>query len=177
MTIKIDLRTKAGRAFKQQQEAESRRVRKQIIISSAILGFLAGTILTVTLWRAFNEPKVIPKASPATHKQTIEVKAIETPYCFDPITCIRDVGEEFSVPNQDIMTMIRIARCESGLRPEAKNPTSTATGIFQIIIGTWDGNRCEGERWDFQDNIKCAYKLYQSRGFQPWNASKHCWNK
>ena len=173
----IDLRTKAGRAYKLELKQQRKKEFKQWIVSAVILGFFMGTVLTVTLWRAFNEPKVTPEASPATQKQTIEVKAIETPYCFDPLVCIRDVGEDLGVENQDIMTMIRIAKCESGLRPEAKNPTSTATGIFQIIIGTWDGNKCEGERWDFQDNIKCAYKLYQSRGFQPWNASKHCWNK
>jgi hypothetical protein len=177
MTQKLDLRTKAGRAYKLELKAEAKRVRKQILLSALILGALAGVVLTVTLYRAFNEPKVTPQASPEALKQTIEVKAVETPYCFSPIDCIRDVGEELGVENQDIMTMIRIAKCESGLRPEAKNPNSTATGIFQIIIGTWDGNKCEGERWDFQDNIKCAYKLYQSRGFQPWNASKYCWNK
>ena len=177
MTQKIDLRTKAGRAYKLEQKQQRKKEFKQWIVSAVILGFFMGTVIAVTLYRAFNEPKVTLETSPATQKQTIEVKAIETPYCFDPLVCIRDVGEDLGVPNQDIMTMIRIAKCESGLRPEAKNPNSTATGIFQIIIGTWDGNKCEGERWDFQDNIKCAYKLYQSRGFQPWNASKHCWNK
>ena len=174
---KLDLRTKQGRQYKLQLQAEKKRQLKQQIIAGLILGFFAGVVLHATLNPIFNEPKVTPTTSPEALKQTIEVKAVETPYCFDPITCIRDVGEEFSVPNQDIMTMIRIARCESGLRPEAKNPTSTATGIFQIIIGTWDGNKCEGERWDFQDNIKCAYKLYQSGKFQPWDSSKYCWNK
>ena len=65
-------------------------------------------------------------------------------YCYDPIICIRDIGEDMGFSNEDITTMIRIAKCESGLKPNAKNPTSTATGIFQIIIGTWDGNKCLG---------------------------------
>lgn len=176
MTQKLDLRTKAGRAYKLELKQQHKKEFKQWVVSAVILGFLAGAVLTVTLWRAWH-PDNTPVTSPEALEQTIEVKAIETPYCFDPITCIRDVGEDLGVSNQDIMTMIRVAKCESGLRPEAKNPNSTATGIFQIIIGTWDGNKCEGERWDFQDNIKCAYKLYQSRGFQPWNASKYCWNK
>lgn len=98
-------------------------------------------------------------------------------YCFDPLVCIRDVGEEMGFSNRDITTMVRIAKCESGFKANAKNPTSTATGIFQIIIGTWDGNKCSGERWDYEDNIKCAWKIYKLRGTQPWVSSENCWNK
>lgn len=140
-------------------------------------GFIIGALIGVYI---ADNPQKSTVASPKPLGQTIEVKevkALETPHCFDPITCIRDVGEELGVPNKDILTMIRIARAESNFRADAKNPNSTATGIFQIIIGTWDSNRCEGERWDYQDNIRCAYKLYQRRGFQPWDASKHIWNK
>ena len=61
-------------------------------------------------------------------------------YCYNPIICIRDVGEELGIPNQEIITMIKIARCESNFQPEVKNPNSTAKGIFQIIIGTWEGS-------------------------------------
>lgn len=114
----------------------------------------------------------------------VEVKAQENKYtsrgykyCYDPIVCIRDVGEELGMSNKDITTMIRIAKCESGFKPDAKNGSSTATGIFQVVIGTWDGNRCEGERWDFIDNIKCGWKIYQARGTQPWVSSQGCWNK
>jgi len=79
--------------------------------------------------------------------------------------------------NKDITTMIRIAKCESGFKPDAKNGSSTATGIFQIVIGTWDGNRCDGERWNYIDNIKCGWKIYKERGTQPWVSSINCWNK
>lgn len=98
-------------------------------------------------------------------------------YCYNPITCIRDIGEELGFTNKDITTMIKIAKCESNYNPSAKNKNSTATGIFQIIIGTWDSNKCEGERWDYQDNIKCAWKIYKLRGTQPWDSSIKCWSK
>lgn len=119
--------------------------------------------------------------SPNPLQSTIEVRAVgntkpEIPYCYDPIICIRDIGEELGMSNKDITTMVRIAKCESNFKPNAKNPTSTATGIFQIIIGTWDSNKCDGERWDFVDNIKCGWKIYQLRGTQPWVSSKGCWN-
>lgn len=105
-----------------------------------------------------------------------EVLAIEPIKCKDVISCIREVGESLNVPNRDIMTMIRIAKAESNFRPDAKNSTSSARGVFQILISTWEGNDCDGSRLNFQNNIVCAYKLYQARGFQPWNASKSIWS-
>ena len=98
-------------------------------------------------------------------------------YCFDPIICIRDVGEELGVPNQEIMEMIRIGKAESGLVPTAKNPKSTATGIFQIIIGTWNSCGCSGDRTDFIDNIKCGYKIRAIQGNGAWNESQGVWDR
>lgn len=95
--------------------------------------------------------------------------------CKDVVTCIREVGESLNIPNRDVMTMIRIAKAESNYRPDAKNASSSARGVFQILLGTWESNDCDGSRLNYHDNIVCAYKLYQARGFQPWNASKSAW--
>ena len=95
--------------------------------------------------------------------------------CKDVVTCIREVGESLNAPNRDIMTMIRIAKAESNYRPGAKNASSSARGVFQILLGTWEANDCEGSRLNYHDNIVCAYKLYQARHFQPWTASKSAW--
>lgn len=172
------------RRFKENQTLEVREwlfwQKYGTLIVAGLLGLIAGSVLTVSLWRAKN----VPSTSPEPPEQTEESQAVvgsvlasETPYCYDPITCIRDVGEELGVPNQDILTMIRIARAESGLRPRAKNPTSTASGVYQIIASTWYHYDCVGDKWDFEDNIRCAYRLYQRSGFQPWNASKAVWNR
>lgn len=126
-------------------------------------GLLAAGILIRTLKNA-------QKASLELVKQTIPVvEAYERPFCNDVINCIRDVGEELGVPNQDIMQMIRIARYESNFKERAKNPKSTASGVFQIIAGTWYSNDCVGDKWIAEDNIRCAYKIYFKRGFQPWS--------
>jgi hypothetical protein len=98
-------------------------------------------------------------------------------WCFDPIVCIRDIGELMERPNEEIREMVRIAKCESGYRPDAKNGSSTATGIFQILIGTWESNKCTGERTNFEDNIWCAWKIYDKRGNQPWVSSSGCWRE
>lgn len=97
-----------------------------------------------------------------------KVKAAEPPFCKDAISCIRDVGEELGQDNRTIMTMIRIAQKESSMNPRAKNKSSSASGLFQIIAGTWYSNDCVGDKWNAEDNIRCAYKIQSKRGFQPW---------
>ena len=99
------------------------------------------------------------------------------PYCFDPIICIRDVGEELGVPNQEIMTMIRIGKAESELVPTAKNPISTATGIFQIIDSTWNSCGCSGDKTDYIDNIKCSYRVLKVQGLGAWEESRGEWER
>ena len=95
----------------------------------------------------------------------------------DPISYIRQKGEELDVPNRDIRALIRIAKCESHYRPTAKNPNSSASGVMQIIAGTWYHYGCTGDKWDFKDNIDCGFKIYEKSGLSPWNASKHCWQE
>jgi len=73
---------------------------------------------------------------------------------------------------------IEVAKAESNFNPNAKNGHSTATGIFQIVIGTWKGNHCEGERTNALDNAKCAHKIYLASGKRfstsnGWEASYH----
>lgn len=98
-------------------------------------------------------------------------------WCFDSIVCIRDVGELMERPNQEIMEMVRIGRCESHYRADATNPLSTAKGVFQILDGTWASNKCTGSQFNFEDNVWCAWKIYDKRGSQPWVSSSGCWNK
>lgn len=54
---------------------------------------------------------------------------------------------------------VRIARCESSFIPTARNPNSTAKGLYQFIDGTWDAY-CEGDVLNYEDNIDCFLELY-----------------
>ena len=71
-----------------------------------------------------------------------------------------------------------IAHCESGLRFDAKNPGSTASGVFQYIRGTW-ANTPEGKAgesvFNAEANVKAAVRHLAKKGTSPWNESKHCW--
>lgn len=82
------------------------------------------------------------------------------------------VRDEFGV---DAPIMLEIARAESRFDPTAKNCSSSATGIFQILKGTWEGAACAGERTDAISNIKCARKLYTVSGVKPWESSREMW--
>lgn len=74
-----------------------------------------------------------------------------------------------SVYSIDEKMMIFLAEIESNLNPRAKNPNSTATGLFQFLKGTWDAH-CEGERTNPNDNAKCAMELYKEHKLAPWCA-------
>jgi hypothetical protein len=52
----------------------------------------------------------------------------------------------------------KIMWCESRGFPAAKNPNSTATGLFQILGGSEDPKA----------NVQHAYEMYKTRGWQPW---------
>lgn len=90
---------------------------------------------------------------------------------------IRRKGRENGIDDYKITRFIQVAKCESGLNPKSKNKHSSATGLYQILIGTWEDNDCYGSRKNAEDNINCAYKLLIKKGFQPWAESAKCWNK
>jgi len=75
---------------------------------------------------------------------------------------------------------LRIAKCESGFRWDAKNKSSTASGVFQYLKGTW-ANTSEGKKgtsvFDADANIRMAVASIATSGTAPWNASIGCWKR
>jgi hypothetical protein len=75
---------------------------------------------------------------------------------------ITDKATQYGVNPQ---TMLRIAKCESGLDTQAKNKTSTATGTFQFLSGTWqDGVKWRGLNWTLEDRKD----IYKSADMAAW---------
>lgn len=78
---------------------------------------------------------------------------------------------------------VAIAKCESGLLPTAKSKTSSASGLFQFIKGTWEGTMTEmgkpldSDRFDPHFNIEAAVYLLGKGGESHWSESKPCWGK
>lgn len=58
------------------------------------------------------------------------------------------------------ITALSIAACESSFNPLAKNPNSSASGIFQWTLGTWKWIGAKGDRLNYQDNIREFMKWY-----------------
>ena len=120
------------------------------------LSMLAGALFTLQAQLTIIETAEATSTPPIvlTVEDKIRAKAVENG--FDP----------------DLL--VRIAKAESNLVPTAKNPTSSASGLFQIIKGTWQAFECEGEVFNEDDNIECAMKIMHS-GPHHWNASKNNW--
>ncbi len=56
-------------------------------------------------------------------------------------------------------TMMRIAQIESSLNPAAKNPKSSAAGLFQFVDPTWQQYGNGGDRFDPTSNADAAARL------------------
>lgn len=96
--------------------------------------------------------------------------AVEKPVYVVPETIEDKIRTTFK---EDPETAVRIAKCESGLNPKAKNKTSSARGLFQVMQSWHRIN----EKWLLNEdiNIQVAYQLWQEQGWNPWEASRHCW--
>lgn len=79
-----------------------------------------------------------------------------------------------------------IAGCESGThdpdspgdyKRESTDPTSTASGRYQILDSTWHylGGKGRAKNAPPWKQDKLAVKLYGLEGLSPWYASKSCW--
>jgi hypothetical protein len=70
-----------------------------------------------------------------------------------------------------------VAQCESSNNPYATNNTSSAKGMLQIIDGTWEHFRCDGDVFNAEDNMRCGMKIATQSGMHHWDESRHCWSK
>jgi excinuclease UvrABC nuclease subunit len=178
---------------REKEPVDWKKVRTQLIIGLVVIGMFYCTSIYLTeqakVWNSkhgFQSPVIL--RSPIYDKQTkqdepmtqVIVKPVEAkaPFCYDAISCIRDVGESVGVTNKEIITMINIAKKESTMNPLAKNPKSTAKGLFQILDGTWKHYECTGDVLNFEDNTKCAYRILKGynkikgQGFGAWEVCK-----
>lgn len=86
----------------------------------------------------------------------------------------------FVTPQASAQPPDAIAHCESGGDHKAENSSSTASGKWQFIDGTWAAYggtqfapRASGATEAEQDKV--AARAYAAEGTSPWNASKSCW--
>lgn len=76
--------------------------------------------------------------------------------------------------NVEIKTALRIANCESGFRADAKNPVSTASGLWQFTEGTFlDGIRWRGLDWNLDDR----FNVDKSTDMAMWFVKREGWGR
>lgn len=87
---------------------------------------------------------------------------------------ITSKAEEYGV---NPILALEIARAESGFNPRARNASSTARGLFQIIRGTEKAFNCEGDMLEAEDNVECAMRILTESGVHHWDASRKIWEQ
>lgn len=69
-------------------------------------------------------------------------------------------------PPEAVDRMLRIMECESHGNPAAKNPNSSATGLFQIMA-FWQ-TAWPGDYTDPWVNVSVAYQIWLEQGYGAW---------
>lgn len=144
------------------------------IVDAAIIILIIGSL--VALW-AFATAGAAD-AAPITRTDDYQTPNVtESSFAVDPVgRWADDVARYF--PLEDVDTVLRIIECESGGDPNAKNPTSSASGLLQPLRGWYDGLWWPHtfDPFDPDQNLKYGAKLAAANpGFTDWNASRSCW--
>lgn len=58
---------------------------------------------------------------------------------------------------------LRVANCESRYNPQARNPSSGASGLFQFMPATWNANFPGWNLWDPYAQARAA-RIFYDRG-------------
>jgi len=142
-----------------------------ILFAIMVAGFAnAGTAKSVELLSPLAES---PLESPAN--QISLVQEAEVPGETRELSVEEKIRKAWGNAEGD--NAVKVAFCESSLNPYSEHKHSSAKGLFQIIRGTWEGYKCTGNPLNADDNIACAYKIYQANGWgasSSWKASQPC---
>lgn len=147
-----------------QENKRKKRSGDLVLFVLCLLFIFKAVEINLTVYRNSLSTLVKSSASVVRAADIVEVNEKEVPPPVPPKVFSSVVGIIAEVFGQDADRAVRVAIAESGLNPNAKNPNSSATGVYQIIQGTWKLMKCEGERTDPYANTVCAKKIFDHEG-------------
>lgn len=154
---------------------EEHKTKVRVIIGLGVLFFVVFMYLlgmvtrdNILIWPISEEDRI----EGIRFVEQVKAVEVEKPIYVTPETIEDKIRATFT---EDPETAVRVAKCESGLNPKAKNKTSSARGLFQIMQ-SWHK---VSEKWLLNEdiNIAIAHQLWHEQGWVPWEASRHCWGE
>lgn len=133
------------------------------------------TVALVEQRRAFYA-QLEPEPEPAPIARSIP-RAISPPVAVEHWRPL--VAAYFAPEHVDLA--LRIIACESNGSPDAKNPRSTASGLWQHLASYWSERSAKAgwagaSIWEPEANTAvAAWLVYHGGGWGHWNASRGCW--
>jgi hypothetical protein len=167
-----DRRFTANKAEAIKRKALARRLFIQQLVASAILGFIAGSILISTLWREANKPLITPLVEP----MTFEVGKVEAKEPLNWNDAIRQV-----FPADEAGRMIRICMKEND-KPYKWNRVYNRNGSYDFgpcqVNSIHKPKKITFEQWDeyLKDTTNYAKevrRIYLSQGWNAWYVYKN----
>jgi soluble lytic murein transglycosylase-like protein len=131
----------------------------------------------------FPEPDLEEPSGSAPAKRAIQAQPAATsrnPLAPRNVEIWRPLVEVHFAPS-DVERALRVIGCESSGDPNAKNPRSSASGLFQHLGRFWPERSTKAgltgaDIFDPSSNIAvAAWLVYEGGGWSHWNPSGHCW--
>ena len=104
--------------------------------------------------------------APVSHPAAAAPRQVSTTPAAAPVSSGSVQGMITSTFGPYASQALAVARCESGFNPNAKNPGSTASGVFQFLSSTWATTSYAGySPFNAWANIQAAHQVFVRDGY------------
>ena len=126
-------------------------------------------LASVVAWLWWYVPVVAEQSVPPAEAQIVPLQPSK------PTTTEGLIAWYAKVNRADPVLAYWVAKCESGFQniPNS-NGKKYGMGVYQFISSTWN-NRCEGDVWNVEDNVKCGTKLLGLGEVSHWGTQNTEW--